>query len=455
MANFTQGASTQNARPKFTGGLAFVLATAGSAVGLGNIWRFPYLAAQYGGGIFLLTYILLVVTLGLTLSLTENALGRMTGKSAIGAFSSFGKKYKWIGIFIFLIPMIIFPYYSLIGGWVTKYFFTYATGGSTLAAHTDFFGNFISSPLEPMVWGLLFILFCILVVWRGVESGIERANKVMMPLLFVLLIIVTVYALTLPGALDGVAYYFIPDFSKFSFELVLAAMGQMFYSLSIAMAILITYGSYLPKEEDLEQSVLKVNLMDTGVALLAGLMIIPAVFATAGPNHLNSGPSLMFVTLPGVFESTPLPGIVGAFFFLLVIFAAATSGISLFESIVSICTDSFNWTRNKACLTMGTLSVLLMIASSAGYGVLDFVSIFGFQILDFFDFISNSVMMPIAAIITCLFVSFVVGVKRIDTEISASSKFRSKPFYNVMLKYIAPILVALILITNILGALSA
>ena len=454
MANPTDSKSAKITRPKFTGGLAFVLAAAGSAVGLGNIWRFPYLAAQYGGGIFLLTYIILVITLGLTFSLTENALGRMTGKSAIGAFESFGKKYKWIGLFIFLIPVIIFPYYSLIGGWVTKYFVTYATGGSSIAAQEDFFSSFISSPLEPMFWGLLFILFCIFVVWKGVESGIERANKVMMPALFVLLIIVTIYALTLPGAMEGVKYYFVPDFSKFSFEMVLAAMGQMFYSLSLAMAILITYGSYLPKSEDLESSVLKVNLMDTCVAFLAGLMIIPAVFAVLGPENLNSGPGLMFVTLPGVFASTPLPGLMGAFFFLLVIFAAATSGISLFESIVSICTDTFGWTRYKACLIMGIIAIVMMAASSAGYGLLDFVTILGFQILDFFDFISNSVMMPIAAIITCLFVGFVVGTKAIDKEISQTSKFVTKPFYNVILKFIAPVLVALILISNIVSALA-
>lgn len=449
--NSTQGAST--ARSMFSSKAGFVLAAAASAIGLGNLWRFPYLAAKYGGGVFLVTYLVLVLTLGFSLSLTENAIGRKTGKSAILAFREFGKKYAFIGVLVSIVPIIIYPYYSVIGGWVVKYFFTFLTGGSTLAASDGFFGSFISETYEPLLWTVIFMAACILIVALGVNKGIEASNRVMMPLLFILIIGVAIYGLTLPGAAEGLKYYLIPDFSKFSANLVLAAMGQMFYSLSLAMGILITYGSYFDKKEDLERSVVQVNLLDTLVSILAGLMIIPAVFAVVGADNLGAGPGLMFITLPKVFGNMAAPGIVGTMFFLLVFFAAATSAISLLETIVSIFCDALKIDRKRSLLMAVIISLILAVPASLGFGPWESFTIIGMSVLDFMDFVSNSVIMPIAALLTCIFVGWIIGTKVVEDEIAQSSKFVTRKFYVVMIKYVAPIMVIVVLISSIMSAL--
>ncbi|MDO5733472.1 MAG: sodium-dependent transporter [Eubacteriales bacterium] len=439
-------------RSLFSNKFGYILAAAASAIGLGNLWRFPYLAAKYGGGTFLITYIVLVLTLGFTLSITENSLGRKTGKSAILAFREFGKKYTFIGVLVSVIPMIIFPYYSVIGGWVLKYFATYARGGHASAIEDGFFGSFISSTAEPLIWTAIFLAFVFMVVAFGVNRGIEKSNRVMMPLLLVLLIAISIYGLFLPGAIDGLKYFLIPDFSKFSPALVLAAMGQMFYSLSLAMGILITYGSYLDKKEDLEKSVAQVDMLDTVVSILAGLMIIPAVFAVAGPENLGAGPSLMFITLPKVFNHMGAPDLVGSAFFLLVFFAAATSAISLLETIVSIFCDATKMSRKKALAIIACISVALAVPSSLGYGIWANFKILGMQVLDFMDFISNSLLMPIAAFLTCVFVGWIIGAKAIHDEITLSSRFKTQKTYRIMVKYVAPILVLLILASSMLSA---
>ena len=308
-------------RSSFSGRIGFVLAAAGSAVGLGNIWRFPYLAAQYGGGIFLLVYILLVVSFGFTLMMAETALGRKTGKSAILAFKNLNKKYAFIGIIASIVPMIIFPYYSVITGWVMKYVGVYLTGAGGQAAEDSFFGAFTGATWEPLIWFIIVIAICFVVVLLGVEKGIEKVSKFLMPILVVLAIVVAVYSMTLPGAMDGVVYFLKPDFSHFSAKTVLAALGQMFYSMSLAMGIMITYGSYMKKTDDLEKSVHQIELFDTGISILAGLMIIPAVFAFSNGDmsKLNQGPGLMFVTLPKVFDKmgngSVLGTIMGLLFF--------------------------------------------------------------------------------------------------------------------------------------------
>ncbi len=328
-------------RGNFTGKLGFVLAAAGSAVGLGNIWRFPYLAASYGGGIFLLVYLVLVLTFGFALMIGEITLGRKTGLSAIGAFKALNKKYAFIGYLAALVPMIILPYYSVIGGWVMKYLVTFLTGNVGAAADDSFFGGFISDAGEPVFWFLLYAAITALVVLFGVEKGIEKVSKLMMPVLVVLSLFIAIYSACQPGAWEGVIYYIKPDFTKFSATTVLAAMGQLFYSMSLAMGIMITYGSYMKKDVNLESSVKQIEIFDTGIAFVAGLMIIPAVFAFSGgtPEALGKGPSLMFVTLPKVFENMLGGTVIGILFFVLVLFAALTSSISLMETIVSIFCD--------------------------------------------------------------------------------------------------------------------
>jgi len=441
-------------RSGFTGKIGFVLAAAGSAVGLGNIWRFPYLAAKYGGGIFLLVYILLAVTFGFSLMIAEIALGRKTGLSAIGAFKSLNKKYSFLGYLAALIPAIILPYYSVIGGWVTKYLYAFVSGGASDAAKDAFFGGFISQTGEPVMWFMIFLGVTALIVLCGVEKGIEKVSKFMMPVLVVLSMFIAIYSVCMPGAMAGVKYYIMPDFSKFSATTVLAAMGQLFYSMSLAMGIMITYGSYMKKEVSLESSVTQIELFDTGIAFLAGLMIIPAVFVFSGgtPEALGKGPSLMFVTLPKVFESMAGGTYIGILFFLLVLLAALTSSISLMETVVSILCDKLKIGRKLSCLIVFLISVALGLLSSLGYGVWAEVKIIGLQFLDFFDFISNSVLMPIVAFFTCIFVGYVIKPKAIADEVELSGKFKRKALFTFVIKYLAPVCIVLILVSSVLDA---
>lgn len=444
-----------NERSSFSGKVGFVLAAAGSAVGLGNLWRFPYLAAKYGGGIFLLVYLILAVTFGFALMITEIAIGRKTGLSAIGAYRKLNKKYAFIGWISALVPMIIFPYYSVIGGWVVKYLFEFVRGQGQVAAGSDYFNQFIAEPAQPVLWLSIFIGLTALIVLFGVEKGVEKASKVMMPVLVILTVAIAIYTVTLPGAWEGVLYYITPDFSKFTVNTLLGAMGQMFYSMSLAMGIMITYGSYMKKDVNLETSVKQIEWFDTGFAFLAGLIIVPAVFIFSGgdESQLNQGPGLMFSTLPKVFDSMPLGGVIGAAFFLLVLFAALTSAISLMETVVSIFQDKFHWNRKFTCLLVLLGAFLIALPSTLGYGVLSFIQPLGMSILDFFDFISNSVLMPIVALMTCLFVSLVVKTQFISDEVKLSSPFKREKLFVVVIRYVAPIFIVLILVSSVMNSL--
>ena len=440
------------ARSSWSGKWAFILAAAASAVGLGNMWRFPYLAAKYGGGTFLLTYLVLVFTFGVSLLLLETALGRTTGQSAIGAFKQFGKKYAFIGILASAVPFIITPYYCIIGGWVTKYAAAYLINGpEALADGGDFFTGFISSNTESFLWMLLFMAIVFIVVSLGVKGGIEKANLVMMPALIIMAVGIALYTLTMPGAVDGALYYLTPDFSKFSPELVIGALGQMFYSLSLAMGIMITYGSYLDKKSSLTQSVARIGGFDIGVSFLAGLMIVPAAFVAMGSGEAVaaiSGPSLMFVILPTVFaDMGGAATVVGFLFFLLVLFAALTSAISLTETCTSIVQDGAGWSRKKAlCAVIGVVTVAGIFVN-LGYNGLSFIEPMGegTTLLDFFDFISNSVIMPIVALLTCIFVGWIIKPKAIVDEVKISSEFKVEKAWTVIIKYVAPVLVVVIL----------
>lgn len=445
-------------RSSFSGRLGFVLAAAGSAVGLGNIWRFPYLAAKYGGGIFLLVYIILVVTFGFSLMVAEIALGRNTRLSAIGAYKKLNKKFGFVGVLTALVPIIILPYYSVIGGWVMKYFVTFLSGHHMEAAGDDYFSGFIGQTFEPVIWLAAFGIITFVIVLCGVKRGIETANKFMMPVLIVLCIAVCIYSCSLPGALEGVKFYLIPDFSRFSINTVLGALGQMFYSMSLAMGIMITYGSYMKKETSIEKSVSQIEIFDTGVALLAGLMIVPAVFVFSGGDQstMKSGPGLMFQTLPKVFDSmgsSQFGQVIGAVFFLLVLFAALTSAISLMETVVSIVMDKFHVKRLAACIIVFLGMMLLALPSSLGNGVWAGITILGMDFLTFFDFISNSVIMPIVALLTCIFIGYVVKTKLVVDEVKSSSKFSREKLFVVVIKYVAPIFILAILISSVLNSL--
>ncbi len=442
-----------NTKSSFSSRIGFVLAAAGSAVGLGNLWRFPYLAAKYGGGTFLLIYLVLSLTFGFTMLIAEASLGRKTGKSVIGAFSSLDKRFSFLGYLGALVPILILPYYCVIGGWVIKYMITYLTGNSVAAAGSDFFNNFIGGVSEPLGFFFIFIALTAIIVLSGVQKGVEKFSKILMPALVVLSIVIAIYGMTVDGAMEGVAYLFIPDFSKFSLNAVCAALGQLFYSLSIAMGIMVTFGSYMKKEDDMCKSIKQIEIFDTGIAFLAALIIIPAVFTYSGgdPSALGAGPSLMFVALPKVFEGMALGPVVGAAFFVLVFFAALTSSVSLMETIVSIIMEKFKFTRRKTCLTIFLFSLLLGIPSALGYGLLDSVKILGMSFLDFFDFLSNTIIMPIVAFATCIFVGYIIKPKAIYDEVTSSGKFGRYKIFCAMIKYIGPVLLLIILVSSILN----
>ena len=425
-------------RSTFSGKLGFVLSAAGASVGLGNIWRFPYLAAKYGGGIFLLIYIILALTFGYSMIVAETALGRMTKKSPVGAFAKFGKS-KWLSF----------------GGWVIKYLIEYVKGNSQKLATDGYFSKFISNGVSTEICFLLFALFTVAIIYAGVRNGVERVSKFMMPILVFLSILIAVYSVTRPGALKGVKYFLIPNIENFSWMTVVAAMGQMFYSLSIAMGILVTFGSYMKKDVSIEGSTINVEIFDTAIAIMAGLMIIPAVFAFSGgdPDTLQAGPSLMFITIPKVFASMGLGTPIGILFFVLVLCAALTSSIALTESAVSTFQDELKWCRQKSTLVVGAIMLVLGSLSSLGYGPLACVKIIGMQFLDFFDFLTNSVMMPIAAFATCLLISRVIGVKKIEEEVlRGEGTFKRKRIFNFMIRYLCPIFAAIILLSSVANA---
>ena len=444
-------------RSTFSGKLGFVLSAAGASVGLGNIWRFPYLAAKYGGGIFLLIYIILALTFGYSMIIAETALGRMTRKSPVGAFGKFGKS-KWLsfgGWINAVIPILIVPYYSVIGGWVIKYLIEYVKGNSQKLAEDGYFSAFISDGTSTEICFLVFALLTLAIIFAGVRNGVERVSKFIMPILVFLSVLIAIYSVTRPGALAGVKYFLVPNPANFSWMTVVAAMGQMFYSLSIAMGILVTFGSYMKRDVSIEGSTTNVEIFDTAIAIMAGLMIIPAVFAFSGgdPDTLQAGPALMFITIPKVFANMGFGTPIGIIFFLLVLMAALTSSIALTESAVSTFQDELRWPRKGATVIVGIIMVILGSLSSLGYGPLAFVKIIGMQFLDFFDFLTNSVMMPIAAFATCILISRVIGVGKIEEEVEADGgSFKRKKVFRFMIRYLCPIFTVIILLSSVANA---
>ncbi len=448
----------QGNRGSFSGKIGFVLSAAGASVGLGNIWRFPYLCAKYGGGIFLIIYVLLALTFGYTMIVAETAIGRHTNKSPVGAFNMLSNnKLMTLGGWInAIIPILIVPYYSVIGGWVCKYLFEYIRSDASVMATDTFFTDFIANGPESEIWFIVFAILVLIVIYMGVENGIERVSKFVMPILVILALVICIYSVTRPGALAGVKYLFIPEFENFSIMTVVTAMGQMFYSLSIAMGILITFGSYVKKEVSIEESTKQVEIFDTAIAIMASLMIIPAVFAFTGGDEstLKAGPSLMFITMPKIFASMGFGRVIGIVFFALVLFAAVTSAIALTESAVSTFSDEFQWDRKRGVNIMAAIMIVLGSLSSLGNGPLSGVKIIGMQFLDFFDFLTNSIMMPIAALATCILVTKFMTVEKLEAEVEQENHpFKRKAIFSFMIKFLCPLFVVIILVSAILNVL--
>lgn len=456
-------------RNTFGGSLGFVLAAAGSAVGLGNIWRFPYLAAKDGGGLFLLVYLILALTFGFALLTTDVTIGRLTKQGPLTAYSKVKKGWGFLGFLGCLVPAIIMPYYCAIGGWVLKYFTVFVSGHGAEAAQDGFFGSFITSTNEPIIMMTVFFLAVSFVIFMGVNKGIESISKILMPILLVLVIGIAVFSLTISHTgddgvtrtgIEGFKILVIPNFKGLTFgkfvNVVVDAMGQLFFSLSVAMGIMVAYGSYVSDDTNLKKSINQIEIFDTMVAFLAGAMIIPAVFSFMGTDGMEaSGPSLMFVSLPKVFnEMGPIGNVIGALFFAMVLFAAITSAISIMEAVVSSFMDAFKISRLKATILEAVIAFILAVIVCLGYNKLYFEYTLPnggvAQILDIMDYISNNVLMPLVAIFTCILIGWVVKPKVIIDEIEKTGvKMGRKGLYIVMIKFIAPLLLLVLFLKSV------
>lgn len=455
-------------RENFTGKLGFVLAAAGSAVGLGNIWRFPYLAAKDGGGLFIFCYIILALTFGFTLLTTEIAIGRKTRQSPLTAYGVIHPKWKGLGLLASLVPIIILPYYLAIGGWVLKYLTVFITGKGAEAVADSYFTGFISAQFAPMVFMAVFTILSAVIIFGGVDSGIERASKFIMPLLLVLIIGISFYALTLRHTdasglqrtgLEGFKIYLLPNFEGVTlhqmFVVIMDALGQLFYSISVSMGIMVAYGSYVKKDVDLMPSINQIEIFDTLVALLAGLMIVPAVYVFMGTEGMSAGPGLMFISLPKVFSVMGKPGTaIGFLFFLMVAFAAVTSAVSIMEAIVSGLMDKFHFSRRKSAGIVTAYGLLGGIVVCLGYNLFYFEVTLPNgttgQLLDLMDYISNNCLMPLVALLTCILIGWVVKPKIIIEEVTLGGyKFGRKRLYIAMITVIAPLLLFLLLLQSV------
>ena len=451
----------------FSGQIGFVLAAAGSAVGVGNLWRFPYLAAKDGGGLFLIVYLVLVLTFGFTLLTSDIAIGRRTKESAIGAYSKMQERWKFLGILTFLVPVLIMTYYAVIGGWITRYAVVYLSGQAEAAARDGYFTSFITSPVSPVIFALLFMGVTALIVYNGVEGGIERVSKCMMPVLLVLVVIIAGYSLTLHHVdadgqvrtgMEGFLYYIRPDLEGITLrrflQILLDAMSQMFFSLSVSMGIMITYGSYVKPEVDLNRAVNQIEIFDTGVALLAGAMIIPAVYVFSGTEGMSAGPSLMFISLPKVFAAMGKAGVfMGILFFVAAIFATLTSCISVLESITANCMEIFHTERKKTVLVLAVIYLAASAVIALGYSVFYFEITLpngsGAQLLDVMDYISNSVMMPFIALLSAILIGWIKTPDYVIGEMERNGEtFGRKAIYRVMIRYIAPLMMRVLFLQS-------
>lgn len=442
-------------RGQFTSSLGFVLAAAGSAIGLGNLWKFPYIAGSSGGGFFIVFYILFALILGVPIMLAEMSLGRATQLNAIGAYRKLDKRWAFAGGISVLCAFIILSYYSVVGGWVLKYIALYLTGGGQ-AVSPEYFGAFVASPVEPVVWHLVFMAFCVLVVIGGVAGGIEKASRFLLPGLLVLVVVVAVRSATLEGATEGLRFLFVPHGGIFRSagelsNVLVLAMGQVFFSLSLGMGIAITYGSYLKKDADLQGNTAVIIGLDTLIALLAGVAILPAVFAFG--FEPTAGPGLIFQTLPAVFASMPLGWLFALLFFFLVFIAAATSAIALLEVVAAFFIDQFHWPRRKATLLLAGLMALIGVFASLSMGPLAGFTIGGMNLFDAMGFLTDKLLMPLGALCTCIFTGYVWGTENAVAEIEqAGRRLHFRRLFTVGIRYVGPVLILIIFVMGLLPA---
>ncbi len=442
--------NSQEGRGNFGSSFGFIMAAAGSAVGLGNLWKFPYLAGKNGGAVFVVTYLLIVVFVGFTMMLGEMIIGRKTQSDPYGAYKKLNKNWGFLGSIGILTAFLILSFYSVVGGWVIKYIVSTLLGviGTD---KTAYFTGFISSSIEPLIYHGIFMILTLAVVFKGISDGIEKASKIMMPALFVMLILVVIRSVTLEGASLGLSYYLKPDFSKFNAKVLVNALGQVFFSLSLGMGALITYGSYLKGDEDLEKNALIIPALDTLVALLAGFAVLPAVFAFG--FEPSQGPGLMFVTLPAVFEAMPFGTLFGIIFFVLVFFAALTSSISLLEVTVSYGIDQRKWSRSKSVTIFSTIMFIIGIFASLSMGPLaNFkIPLLNRGVFDSLDYITSNILMPVGGLLMAIFIGYIWGVDEAIAEVKRTPgvKFKLEKFWVILIKFVAPIAVLIVLLSSL------
>ncbi|WP_319411859.1 sodium-dependent transporter [uncultured Cohaesibacter sp.] len=430
--------------------LGFIMATAGSAVGLGNIWKFPYMAGDNGGAAFIIIYLALVFTIGLSVLLAEIMIGRASQSDAVNAFKKLGPGFfSIVGYMGIAAAFMILSFYCVVAGWTIDYIFAFAGGkfsGMDGAALGQAFGGFISDPVKPIIYQAIFVALTVIVVLGGVANGIERAGKILMPILFLILIALVIRSITLPGAEKGLAFFLAPDFSKITGGTIMAALGQAFFSLSLGMGAILTYGSYLGKDAKLGQSAWQVTFLDTSVAILAGLAILPAVFAFG--MDPAAGPGLTFVTLPAVFMSMPGGIFFGTLFFLLLTIAALTSSISLLEPLVAYF-SSKGFTRTQITVTSGFLSFLLGVPCSLAMGIWSDFTIFGKNFFDLMDFLTSNLILPIGGFLIAVFVGWVITPRALKEVCGEDAPGLLAKSWIFILRFIAPIAILLILLSGL------
>lgn len=451
---------TEN-KSNFGSKLGAILAAAGSAVGLGNVWRFPTETGANGGAAFLLLYIAFMIILGVPVMITELAIGRYGQKNVSHSFFTMSGNRKWwsyMGIYPIIAGILVLSYYAVVAGWTLEYAFTAGVNGFAGKSASDYANDFVqfsSDPLQPILWLGLILLITFGVVTMGVQKGIERAAKVMMPLLFICIAILVVCSLSLPGAGKGLSFLFHPDFSKVTGATVLSAMGQAFFSLSVGICCLCTYGCYFRKDVNLVKDSLSVASIDTLVAIMSGLIIFPAVYSIDGLTP-DAGPSLVFITLPNVFQQvfSHAPAVAYVFsllFYLLLVMAALTSSISMLEMSAAIFVRKFRMGRPLACGMVSLVCLVLGAMCSLSFGTWSDVTVFGLGFFDLFDFLVAKLLMPLGALIMCLFVGWVVDAKVLRNELTNEGQLRQPlyPVYRFIVRYLAPICITLIFLNEL------
>ncbi|OKL45190.1 sodium-dependent transporter [Pseudovibrio exalbescens] len=429
----------------------FIMAAAGSAVGLGNIWKFPYLAGSEGGGAFLLLYLVIMVTIGVSVMMAEIAIGRAAKLNPVGAFKVVGGR-RWIpvGVLGLVTSIVLLSFYSVVGGWTIAYLlktFTGAIGSGSAEVLAGQFGDLVGSPLEPIIYHGLFMVLTILIVLLGVTSGIERSVKALMPLLFLLLLVLVIRSVTLPGAWEGVEYFLMPDLSQVNMGMVQAALGQAFFSLSLGMGAMITYGSYLPGDTNIRSSSIWVISLDFLVAFLAGLLVLPAVFAFS--MDPGAGPGLTFITLPAVFGAMPLGMVFQAVFFAMLLIAALTSSISLLAIPVAYFSETFGIGRKPASLGVGLVIFAIGVPCSLSLGIWGNVVFFGMSFFDFLSYLVDKFFLPIGGILTALCAGWAAyGKVSRELENQGELPFAYLGLWRVVVRFIAPLAIIWVMIAG-------